>query len=316
MKNISIPKPCSENWNEMTPTDIGAFCQKCALEVYDFTNKSGDEIRDILTLNIGSRVCGRIEPRQLNELNTDFSAWQINNTAEGSIADKETFQRAWLFTLLVVFGLTLFSCEEEEGLAVEKFQEIGQVVLTEKIDKTFTKTIEVETKKGEFHLTDKAKLPVSDPRTVQPEIHERHMLGEMVSYEEPRSVEEIVVVVENPRYMTKGAMISTDHYSKYLIERNMERIDQQAIINIEISGLMYPNPATNESTLKVNMPSGDKAEIELVGLNGQRIRTIYSGKLKKGESEFPIDLTGLETGVYLVIIYSAEKRVTVKFSKI
>ena len=73
MKHINIPEPCSENWNEMTPNEKGAFCQKCALDVYDFTDKTADQIREILRLNIAAPVCMRIEPKQLDELNADFS---------------------------------------------------------------------------------------------------------------------------------------------------------------------------------------------------------------------------------------------------
>ncbi len=45
---ISIPEPCSEDWSKMTPIEQGTFCQKCALEVTDFTNKSSLEIKSIL----------------------------------------------------------------------------------------------------------------------------------------------------------------------------------------------------------------------------------------------------------------------------
>jgi hypothetical protein len=34
---ISIKEPCHEDWSKMTATEKGAFCQKCALEVIDFT---------------------------------------------------------------------------------------------------------------------------------------------------------------------------------------------------------------------------------------------------------------------------------------
>ena len=33
MKNIGINKPCSENWNKMTTTEQGKFCQKCSKTV-------------------------------------------------------------------------------------------------------------------------------------------------------------------------------------------------------------------------------------------------------------------------------------------
>ena len=64
-KNVDIKNPCSEDWAKMTPTQKGAFCDKCALEVYDFSDNSRDEIRDILKLNVGKNVCGRLAPEQL-----------------------------------------------------------------------------------------------------------------------------------------------------------------------------------------------------------------------------------------------------------
>ena len=101
---ISIPEPCSEDWSKMTPTEHGAYCQKCALEVTDFTNKSSLEIKSILTEKIQSkkRICGHIENRQLVEFNHGFIPWKSN---------QESFRAIWMFSLVAVFGITLFSCQ-------------------------------------------------------------------------------------------------------------------------------------------------------------------------------------------------------------
>ncbi len=61
---ISIPKPCSENWNQMTPTQKGAFCQSCSKEVLDFTNTSKTELAR--KLDTDQNICGRFKPEQLN----------------------------------------------------------------------------------------------------------------------------------------------------------------------------------------------------------------------------------------------------------
>ena len=42
--NYSIPNPCSEDWNTMTPDDNGRFCGSCQKVVIDFTTYSTHEI--------------------------------------------------------------------------------------------------------------------------------------------------------------------------------------------------------------------------------------------------------------------------------
>lgn len=99
-----IPEPCNENWNEMTPTEKGAYCKKCALEVTDFTKMSPFEIRDVLTEKFQKkeRNCGHITQRQLTDVNDIGFYWKN---------EQQRFQSVWMVSLLAVFGLTLFSCQ-------------------------------------------------------------------------------------------------------------------------------------------------------------------------------------------------------------
>lgn len=64
MKRISVPKPCHENWDAMTPTEKGRFCEACSFEVVDFTEKEEHEIAETLTQANG-RVCGRFKSFQV-----------------------------------------------------------------------------------------------------------------------------------------------------------------------------------------------------------------------------------------------------------
>lgn len=107
MKNIQIPEPCHENWADFTPTQKGAFCGSCQIDVVDFSDKSPDQVKSILKENSGQHMCGRFKKSQLEELNNDFYAWDNQST--------RTFQSKFLYACLVVFGMTLFtSCNLSE----------------------------------------------------------------------------------------------------------------------------------------------------------------------------------------------------------
>ena len=63
--NISIPKPCHENWADMTPNKKGRFCNSCAKTVVDFTHMNTSEILEYIQLNKHKRICGHIKQSQL-----------------------------------------------------------------------------------------------------------------------------------------------------------------------------------------------------------------------------------------------------------
>ncbi len=61
---ISIPKPCHENWENMTPMEKGRFCVSCQKQVHDFTNSSDREIAKAFKDN--KNICGLFLNSQLN----------------------------------------------------------------------------------------------------------------------------------------------------------------------------------------------------------------------------------------------------------
>lgn len=118
---ITIQEPCSEDWSNMSATQQGAFCQQCAKEVIDFTGKSSLEIKQTLALKVASKtsICGRIENRQLKEVNQEFIEWR---------SVQEEVNAVWMISLIAVFGLTLFSCSNT--LSKEMVNQV-QLVTTE-----------------------------------------------------------------------------------------------------------------------------------------------------------------------------------------
>ncbi len=62
---LSIPEPCHENWQNMTPTDQGRFCNACAKEVIDFSTMTDIQVLNYFTNITHEKVCGRALPEQL-----------------------------------------------------------------------------------------------------------------------------------------------------------------------------------------------------------------------------------------------------------
>lgn len=88
--HVSLTKPCTENWNSMTPTEQGRHCQVCEKQVVDFTQMSDQEIiRYFKTYN---NLCGRMRPDQVNRNYT------LPTTPSGS----KKWLMAGLFTGLIL----------------------------------------------------------------------------------------------------------------------------------------------------------------------------------------------------------------------
>lgn len=62
---LSIPEPCHENWQHMTPTEQGRFCNACAKEVVDFSMMTDTEMLNYFSSITHQKVCGRALPSQL-----------------------------------------------------------------------------------------------------------------------------------------------------------------------------------------------------------------------------------------------------------
>jgi hypothetical protein len=61
---ISIPTPCTEDWNAMTPNHSGKFCASCQKTVVDFSRMSDTEIFNYFN-NFKGNTCGRFSEKQL-----------------------------------------------------------------------------------------------------------------------------------------------------------------------------------------------------------------------------------------------------------
>ncbi len=63
---LSIPKPCHENWDAMTPVEKGKFCGSCQKQVVDFSNMNDRQVAEFFKKPSTGSVCGRFMTDQLD----------------------------------------------------------------------------------------------------------------------------------------------------------------------------------------------------------------------------------------------------------
>ncbi len=62
--SVTVPKSCSENWDNFTPSLNGHFCSSCKKTVIDFSGKSDDQIFEFFQKR-PEHTCGRFRSDQL-----------------------------------------------------------------------------------------------------------------------------------------------------------------------------------------------------------------------------------------------------------
>ncbi len=304
MKNVKIENACSENWNEMAPTEKGAFCQVCATNVIDFTNKSSLEIKQLLLANSGNSVCGRIKEQQLEQLNTEFELWKMNSS--------QSIQRAMVFSLLVVFGLTLFSCtNEKDKQAIQALQaSVSHVIGT-----------------NDAAITPIANVSQTSVTSELPQLIEINEIStcckcDFEEIKEPIQLDEVVLeeftIQEQRMFARLGGIGYTRSYVDFL-EQTVQPIeyDENGLaFPTELTAKAYPNPTADFTTLELGLPEKERAEIAVYDMSGKLLQTIHDGKIERGTSSYSIDLSEYVTGMYLITIRSKKFNETVRVSRI
>ena len=65
-RQITIPTPCNEPWDEMRPSGQGRHCTACQQTVIDFTAMTDEQVLNVYRQAKGHTPCGRFLSTQLN----------------------------------------------------------------------------------------------------------------------------------------------------------------------------------------------------------------------------------------------------------
>jgi hypothetical protein len=74
----------------------------------------------------------------------------------------------------------------------------------------------------------------------------------------------------------------------------------------------YPNPASDLTTIKVNIRKDTNLSIEVVNMMGQRVITFEGGNVKPGMNQFELNVSNLFPGTYFYTVRAGEAAVTKK----
>lgn len=235
--SISIPRPCHENWSEMSPNEKGRFCQSCSKIVVDFTNMKTDDIQAFIHNNREQRICGHIKQSQLNTINLQI----LDRVFEQTLS----FHKLFLLALLITMGTSLLTCQDEKGNVkrIESVEIIGKVVdssiidikksidsnatcaSTEKTDKSITKkkedikTVVSPVLDGLIIVTGDIEETLEEPTQVDTihDIQLEELEGEIgVDYD---SLLGMIEVDNLPEFINTPATLSRNEKQNYLNKR-------------------------------------------------------------------------------------------------
>jgi hypothetical protein len=241
---ITIPKPCHENWNTMTPKEKGRFCSSCSKTVVDFTKKSKIEIQEYLIENKKQKVCGHFYRKQLDAVTIEITQTTFNKQL--------SFQKLFILSLFLVMGTSLFSCQYSDG----KKQKIENIIIID----TLKKVDSIEIKKDllvipktrktgvSFCDTTSKKESIIDITTTGDVIELTDAIGEieivdgMIDLDyEPEEIG-FIVIEEPPRFKTSKKLTKENaqkDFDKKIKKFIQENFDKKISLNLDLKKGMY-----------------------------------------------------------------------------
>ncbi len=112
---ISIPQPCSEDWNKMTPLEQGRFCDSCQKCVVDLTGFTDEQLYKYFAEHKDEKVCGR------------FQNWQLKRQVALPPEPRNRFYKWFISLGFVIFLAELFVSEAKAQEAVKTESITGKV---------------------------------------------------------------------------------------------------------------------------------------------------------------------------------------------
>lgn len=276
---------CSENWDNMLPHEKGAFCNSCNKVVHDLSKLNGDQLAAFLIKNKGQSVCGKV--------NADL----INKPVSLIYKQPERYSYNFLFTitLFIVFGTTLFSCDEKE-----------HEIIKSNIENTFFEDVNITRE------TDLPEVQNILTNSIGKYVNEEVPIIEIFERDSTPIALDVVVISRN-----------SDQYDRQLWAGGMgfvtrtiyHEIDTTPItplipeIPVELPLLVYPNPARDQINIKYTIAEEGLSILTFFNINGQKIADIFStNESIPGVYTEQFNVQNLPSGMYILILLNNDHK--------
>lgn len=328
---IRIPEPCHEDWNKMTPDANGKFCGSCQKSVLDFSNKTDEEIKDILMHYKNQKVCGRFKTTQIDRpLNLRINLNEVPRNM--------SITRMFALAMLLSFGSHLFACYDLQGKVIQGIEMIsdeddknkrvvGEMVATpkekEKINKkekekctpTLKGDIDIQMVAGGLRIEHVEPVKEDSVKVVEPKNEERFVKGKISRPENVEEKEEIPIPLkdtisidalpldETPLIEVKSGLIAVETVTEEVIvpEQVVSTVEEEnEIVATENVWTVFPNPAKGDFTIAYELKKRSDVRIDVLDLQGRMISTISRVEQQHtGKYQIPLTLD-LPNGIYMI----------------
>jgi hypothetical protein len=83
--------------------------------------------------------------------------------------------------------------------------------------------------------------------------------------------------------------------------------------NVISSAIAYPNPATSEVNLLIDLQSNTNLNVSIMDITGKIVLNTNLGEISKGFFNIPFNIESLNNGIYIMKIQSGDSQKAIKF---
>lgn len=346
--SISIPEPCHEDWNKMTPDAKGAFCASCNKSVHDFSKKTDEEIIEVFEKNGKEKVCGRFTSAQLSQPVVSYS----EGTPSGKLAK-------FLYAILMAFGSSLFFGLSAYGQKGREEMKMGKMAyrptpieLTTVEDTTISSILEPV--KPNTPVTCGLRNPDNIIETLGEVMYipePINITGDTILTETiietlpptPADIDTIVttsiidteaLIIPDPIIYAVGGIsyvqiieadpIIIDTAESVTEEEILPHVEdttqtistpvsENAFLSNTLDVVVSPNPSKGQIIVSYSLKNDMPVKIDLFDPNGRFLKTLTDlGKQYAGKYNVSYDLSELQNGIYTVAITTSDRKISSK----